>query len=152
MRGDRVDSSANYDARGANYSGFLPGMEKHSDEFQAEWYGNGDKFFRTMEHNMSKFQRQSLDVAMNELSNQSHSFPCKTKPHCRTWTGRMELKYANENGKKCILQEAVVMQMIGQAPPTVYYGDEAGMVGWTDSRQQKILSVGKTRLGTYRVS
>lgn len=68
MRGDQWDTVMNYDAFMEPITWFLTGMEKHSDEFQAEWYGNGDKFFRTMEHNMSKFQRQSLDVAMNELS------------------------------------------------------------------------------------
>jgi len=38
----------NYDAFMEPITWFLTGMEKHSDEFQAEWYGNGDKFFRTL--------------------------------------------------------------------------------------------------------
>ena len=132
MRGDQWDTVMNYDAFMEPITWFLTGMEKHSDEFQAEWYGNGDKFFRTMEHNMSKFQRQSLDVAMNELSNHDHSrFLTRTN---RT-VGRIATKgakAANENVEKCILREAVVMQMTWPGAPTVYYGDEAGVCGFTD--------------------
>ena len=143
MRGDQWDTVMNYDAFMEPITWFLTGMEKHSDEFQAEWYGNGDKFFRTMEHNMSKFQRQSLDVAMNELSNHDHSrFLTRTN---RT-VGRIATKgakAANENVEKCILREAVVMQMTWPGAPTVYYGDEAGMVGWTDPDNRRSYPWGK---------
>ena len=143
MRGDLWDTVMNYDAFMEPITWFLTGMEKHSDEFQAEWYGNGDKFFRTMEHNMSKFQRQSLDVAMNELSNHDHSrFLTRTN---RT-VGRIATKgakAANENVEKCILREAVVMQMTWPGAPTVYYGDEAGMVGWTDPDNRRSYPWGK---------
>ena len=143
LQGDEWDSIMNYDAFMEPVTWFLTGMEKHSDEFQAEWYGNGDKFFRTMEHNMSKFQRQSLDVAMNELSNHDHSrFLTRTN---RT-VGRIATKgakAANENVEKCILREAVVMQMTWPGAPTVYYGDEAGMVGWTDPDNRRSYPWGK---------
>ena len=143
LKGDEWDTVMNYDAFMEPVTWFLTGMEKHSDEFQAEWYGNGDKFFRTMEHNMSKFQRQSLDVAMNELSNHDHSrFLTRTN---RT-VGRIATKgakAANENVEKCILREAVVMQMTWPGAPTVYYGDEAGMVGWTDPDNRRSYPWGK---------
>ena len=143
LQGDEWDTIMNYDAFMEPVTWFLTGMEKHSDEFQAEWYGNGDKFFRTMEHNMSKFQRQSLDVAMNELSNHDHSrFLTRTN---RT-VGRIATKgakAANENVEKCILREAVVMQMTWPGAPTVYYGDEAGMVGWTDPDNRRSYPWGK---------
>ena len=143
MRGDQWDTVMNYDAFMEPITWFLTGMEKHSDEFQAEWYGNGDKFFRTMEHNMSKFQRQSLDVAMNELSNHDHSrFLTRTN----STVGRIATKgakAANENVEKCILREAVVMQMTWPGAPTVYYGDEAGMVGWTDPDNRRSYPWGK---------
>ena len=143
LQGDQWDSVMNYDAFMEPITWFLTGMEKHSDEFQAEWYGNGDKFFRTMEHNMSKFQRQSLDVAMNELSNHDHSrFLTRTN----STVGRIATKgakAANENVEKCILREAVVMQMTWPGAPTVYYGDEAGMVGWTDPDNRRSYPWGK---------
>ena len=143
LQGDQWDTIMNYDAFMEPVTWFLTGMEKHSDEFQAEWYGNGDKFFRTMEHNMSKFQRQSLDVAMNELSNHDHSrFLTRTN----STVGRIATKgakAANENVEKCILREAVVMQMTWPGAPTVYYGDEAGMVGWTDPDNRRSYPWGK---------
>lgn len=143
LQGDEWDTVMNYDAFMEPITWFLTGMEKHSDEFQAEWYGNGDKFFRTMEHNMSKFQRQSLDVAMNELSNHDHSrFLTRTN----STVGRIATKgakAANENVEKCILREAVVMQMTWPGAPTVYYGDEAGMVGWTDPDNRRSYPWGK---------
>ena len=143
LKGDEWDTVMNYDAFMEPVTWFLTGMEKHSDEFQAEWYGNGDKFFRTMEHNMSKFQRQSLDVAMNELSNHDHSrFLTRTN----STVGRIATKgakAANENVEKCILREAVVMQMTWPGAPTVYYGDEAGMVGWTDPDNRRSYPWGK---------
>ena len=143
LHGDQWDTVMNYDAFMEPITWFLTGMEKHSDEFQAEWYGNGDKFFRTMEHNMSKFQRQSLDVAMNELSNHDHSrFLTRTN----STVGRIATKgakAANENVEKCILREAVVMQMTWPGAPTVYYGDEAGMVGWTDPDNRRSYPWGK---------
>ena len=39
---------------------------------------------------------------------------------------------ANENVSKGILREAVVFQMTWPGAPTIYYGDEAGLCGWTD--------------------
>ena len=43
MRGDQWDTVMNYDAFMEPITWFLTGMEKHSDEFQAEWYGNNAK-------------------------------------------------------------------------------------------------------------
>lgn len=132
MQGDQWDTVMNYDAFMEPVTWFLTGMEKHSDEFQADWYGNGEKFFYTMNYNMSKFQRQSLDVAMNELSNHDHSrFLTRTNRR----VGRIAscgADAASEGVNKGVLREAVVIQMTWPGAPTIYYGDEAGMTGWTD--------------------
>ena len=39
---------------------------------------------------------------------------------------------ANEGVNKAVLREAVVIQMTWPGAPTVYYGDEAGVCGFTD--------------------
>ena len=39
---------------------------------------------------------------------------------------------ASEDINKAVLREAVVMQMTWPGAPTVYYGDEAGVCGFTD--------------------
>lgn len=92
---------------------------------------------------MSKFQRPSLDIAMNELSNHDHSrFLTRTN---RT-VGRIATKgaaAATENVEKSILREAVVMQMTWPGAPTIYYGDEAGMTGWTDPDNRRAYPWGK---------
>ncbi|MGN0298658.1 MAG: glycoside hydrolase family 13 protein [Lachnospiraceae bacterium] len=132
LDGDQWDTVMNYDAFMEPVTWFLTGMEKHSDEKNDDLYGNGDWFFRTMSINMSKFQQPSLDVAMNELSNHDHSrFLTRTN---RT-IGRLASKgaeAAGENVEKSVLRAAVVIQMTWPGAPTIYYGDEAGVVGWTD--------------------
>lgn len=132
IEGDQWDTVMNYDAFMEPITWFLTGMEKHSDEYKEDLYGNSDWFFRTMDRNMSKFQRCSLDVAMNELSNHDHSrFLTRTN---RT-VGRiasMGAEAAARGVEKSVFREAVVMQMTLPGAPTLYYGDEAGQVGWTD--------------------
>ena len=69
---------------------------------------------------------------MNELSNHDHSrFLTRTNRRVgRTHT--MGPQAADENVNKGVLREAVVFQMTWPGAPTIYYGDEAGMCGWTD--------------------
>ena len=69
---------------------------------------------------------------MNELSNHYHSrFLTRTNRRVgRTHT--MGPEAANENVNKGVLREAVVFQMTWPGAPTIYYGDEAGVCGWTD--------------------
>ena len=69
---------------------------------------------------------------MNELSNHDHSrFLTRTNRRVgRTHT--MGPDAANENVNRGVLREAVVFQMTWPGAPTIYYGDEAGMCGWTD--------------------
>ena len=39
---------------------------------------------------------------------------------------------ANQNVNKAVFMEAVVIQMTWPGAPTIYYGDEAGVCGFTD--------------------
>jgi alpha-glucosidase len=132
IQGDQWDTVMNYDAFMEPITWFLTGVEKHSDEFRGDLLGNPDAFIGSMRHHMSRFHQSSLEVAMNELSNHDHSrFLTRTNRRVgRTHTLGPEA--ANENVDKGVLREAVVFQMTWPGAPTIYYGDEAGMCGWTD--------------------
>ncbi len=132
LRGKEWDTVMNYDAFMEPVTWFLTGMEKHSDEFRGDLLGNADSFFAAMSHHMSRFPTQSLQVAMNELSNHDHSrFLTRTNRR----VGRVASlgpEAANQNINKGTFREAVVIQMTWPGAPTIYYGDEAGLCGWTD--------------------
>lgn len=63
----------NYDAFMEPVTWMLTGVEKHSDDYRSDLYGNAEAFRDAMCHHMSAFQSESLYVAMNELSNHDHS-------------------------------------------------------------------------------
>lgn len=132
LLGDQWDTVMNYDAFMEPITWFLTGVEKHSDEFRGDLLGNPDAFIGALRHHMSRFHHQSLYVAMNELSNHDHSrFLTRTNRMVgRTHTLGPEA--ANQNINKGVFREAVVFQMTWPGAPTIYYGDEAGVCGWTD--------------------
>lgn len=126
------DTVMNYDAFMEPVTWFLTGMEKHSDYRDDSLYGDGIRFFEVMFRNMSKFLRPSLDSALNQLSNHDHSrFLTRTN---RT-VGRTETlgpEAAGYGTDMRVMALAVVIQMTWPGSPGIYYGDEAGQVGWTD--------------------
>ena len=65
LTGDQWDTVMNYDAFMEPVTWFLTGMEKHSDEFIGDLLGNADSFKGAMEHHMTRFHTNSLQVAMN---------------------------------------------------------------------------------------
>lgn len=143
IQGDQWDSVMNYDAFMEPITWFLTGMEKHSDEFRQDLLGNSRAFIDAMTHNMSRFHTQSLQVAMNELSNHDHSrFLTRTNSR----VGRIHTlgsDAASEGINKGIMKEAVVMQMTWPGAPTIYYGDEVGLCGWTDPDNRRTFPWGK---------
>lgn len=80
---------------------------------------------------------------MNELSNHDHSrFLTRTNGKI----GRVsQLGYdaAYEDINKGLFRAAVVMQMTWPGAPTVYYGDEAGLGGFTDPDNRRTYPWGK---------
>jgi glycosidase len=50
---------------------------------------------------------------------------------------------ANHGNNKAIFREAVVMQMTWVGAPTIYYGDEAGLCGFTDPDNRRTYPWGK---------
>ena len=132
LMGDEWDSVMNYDAFMEPVTWFLTGMQKHSDEFRPDMLSNDKAFTHAMQHFMARFQTPSLLVAMNELSNHDHSrFLTRTNRK----VGRIRTmgpEAAERDTEPAVMREAVMMQMTWIGAPTVYYGDEAGLCGFTD--------------------
>ncbi len=143
LEGDQWDTIMNYDAFMEPLTWFLTGMEKHSDEYDPNLYGDGEAFFRSMNYYMSRMQMPSILTSMNELSNHDHSrFMTRTN---RT-PGRIATSgpEAAERGiHKGIFREAVVVQMTWPGAPTIYYGDETGLCGWTDPDNRRTYPWGR---------
>ncbi|MCI9362234.1 MAG: glycoside hydrolase family 13 protein [Hungatella sp.] len=143
LQGDEWDTIMNYDAFMEPLTWFLTGMEKHSDEYIDQLYGNGDQFFRSMFKNMSHMQNQSVLTSMNELSNHDHSrFMTRTNRKVGR-IGTVGAEAASEGIRPSVFREAVLVQMTWPGAPTVYYGDEAGVCGWTDPDNRRTYPWGR---------
>ena len=132
LQGDEWDSVMNYDAFMEPLTWFLTGMEKHSDERRTDLWGNADNFVNTMNHFMASMLTPSLQVAMNELSNHDHSRFLTRTNHIVGRVAQLGSKAAEEGINLAVMREAVAVQMTWVGAPTVYYGDEAGVWGFTD--------------------
>ncbi len=132
LQGDEWDTIMNYDAFMDPVTWFLTGLEKHSDRYEEHMLNNGQIFYDTMRYNMCRMHRGSLLTAMNELSNHDHSrFMTKTNRR----VGRLAYlgpRAAEEGINKGIFREGAVILMTWPGAPTIYYGDETGLCGWTD--------------------
>lgn len=132
LQGDEWDTVMNYDAFMEPVTWFLTGMEKHSDDYRGDMLGNADSFWGAMKHHSASFAMPSWQVAMNELSNHDHSrFLTRTNRRVGR-TGTLGPYAAEQGVNKAVFREAVVMQMTWMGAPTIYYGDEAGVCGFTD--------------------
>ncbi len=143
LKGDQWDSVMNYDAFMDPVTWFLTGVDKHSDNANRDMIGNAGAFAHTMNEQLALMQNESLFVAMNELSNHDHSrFLTRTNKR----TGRIGTvggKAASEGIDYNIFRQAVVMQMTLPGAPTIYYGDEAGLCGWTDPDNRRTYPWGR---------
>ncbi|MGN0243704.1 MAG: glycoside hydrolase family 13 protein [Lachnospiraceae bacterium] len=143
LQGREWDTVMNYDAFMEPFTWFFTGLEKHSDEYRADLYNNATAFFESMSHHMTRYSTASLQVSMNELSNHDHSRFLTRTNHRVGRTAYSGPQAANEGINKGIMREAVVAQMTWPGAPTVYYGDEAGLCGWTDPDNRRAYPWGK---------
>ncbi len=132
LDGTQWDTVMNYDAFMEPVSWFLTGMDKHSDVYKKELLGNADAFFSAMTNFRVRFTNPALQVAMNELSNHDHSRFLTRTNHMVGRTAFAGPMAANIGINPAVMRMAVLMQMTWEGAPTVYYGDEAGVCGWTD--------------------
>ncbi len=143
LQGDQWDTVMNYDAFMEPITWFLTGMEKHSEGYKPELLCNAMAFEGAMRYHMSKYSISSLQSSMNELSNHDHSrFLTRTNMKA----GRLHTvgsKPADMGINKNIMMEAVTFQMTWPGCPTIYYGDEVGLTGWTDPDNRRTFPWGK---------
>ena len=132
LEGDQWDTIMNYGAFMEPITWFLTGVEKHSDEFRGDFLGNAEFFKGSIRNWMSYMMYNSLYCSMNELSNHDHSRFLTRTNHRVGRINTLGAETANENINYGIMREAVVFQMTWPGAPTIYYGDEAGVCGWTD--------------------
>lgn len=132
LSGDQWDTVMNYDAFMEPLTWFLTGMEKHSEEFKEDMLCNAMAFENSMRYFMARFNYPSLFCSMNQLSNHDHSrFLTRTNKT----VGRLHTTSAHVadiNTNMSVMLEAVTFQMTWPGAPTIYYGDEVGLTGWTD--------------------
>ena len=150
LDGEQWDTIMNYDAFMEPVSWFFTGMEKHSDQYREDLLCNTQAFMDTLKYNMARLSMQSLMISMNQLSNHDHSrFLTRTN---RT-VGRLGTKTAEEAGirtNEAVMREAVLFQMTWIGCPTVYYGDEAGLCGWTDPDNRRTYPWGRENMTMLR--
>ena len=143
LQGDEWDSVMNYDAFMEPVTWFLTGMEKHSDEYREDLLGNSEAFIGAMKTHMRALHMSALQTAMNELSNHDHSrFLTRTNHR----VGRISYagpEAASEGVNPAVMREAVTIQMTWPGAPTVYYGDEAGLCGFTDPDNRRTYPWGR---------
>jgi len=132
LNGKEWDTVMNYDAFMEPISWFLTGVSKHSEQTIPELKNNQWTFESSMRYHMSFLNIHALQTSMNQLSNHDHSrFLTRTNGNIgrhHTVGPRAAEAHINKN----ILMEAIVFQMTWPGAPTIYYGDEAGLAGWTD--------------------
>ena len=143
LTGDQWDTVMNYDAFMEPITWFLTGMEKHSDEYREGMLGNSDSFIGAMSYHGASFYAPSLYTAMNELSNHDHSRFLTRTNHVVGRVRELGSEAAERNVNKAVLREAVVMQMTWPGAPTIYYGDEAGVCGFTDPDNRRTYPWGR---------
>ncbi|MCQ2522445.1 MAG: glycoside hydrolase family 13 protein [Lachnospiraceae bacterium] len=143
LRGDEWDTVMNYDAFMEPVTWFLTGMQKHSDDFRNDQLNNASNFWGAMKHHNSAFTMPSLFTSMNELSNHDHSRFLTRTNHKVGRVANLGSHAAEEGIDKAVMREAVLLQMTWTGAPTIYYGDEAGLCGFTDPDDRRTYPWGR---------
>lgn len=143
LQGGEWDSVMNYDSFMEPLTWFLTGMEKHSDYFREEKLNNARELLDSLRHNIRTFYGPSFLVAMNQLSNHDHSRFLTRTNHKAGRVTDWGSEAACEDISKAIFREAVALQMTWHGAPTIYYGDEAGVCGFTDPDNRRTYPWGR---------
>jgi alpha-glucosidase len=147
LTGNQWDSVMNYTAFADPVSGLFTGMEKHSQNAFSEQKGDVKSFDELMGQKMAEFPYDALYSAMNELDNHDVSrFLTRTNGQ----TGDAERsgsQAADEKDSIDVLRQAAMFQFTWPGDPTIYYGDEAGVAGWTDPDDRRTYPWGHENKG-----
>lgn len=143
LLGKEWDSIMNYDSFMEPLTWFLTGMQKHSDDFREDMLNNASAFWCAMIFYGAEFSMPSLMTMMNELSNHDHSrFLTRTNRKVGR-SNTLGPEAADEGVDYSVMREAVVIQMTWYGAPTVYYGEEAGLCGFTDPDNRRTYPWGR---------
>jgi alpha-glucosidase len=137
------DALMSYDTFMEPVTWFFTGMQKHSEETKPELMNDAMAFENSMRWWGAKQSIQPALLAMNQLSNHDHS-RFLTRTNMRT--GRLHTHgegSADVGVNRNVFMEATVMLMTWMGCPTLYYGDEAGVCGWTDPDNRRTYPWGK---------
>lgn len=111
---------------------FLTGTEKHNDSFREDLYQNSDYFVSAVNWALSQLPMNSKFSALNQLSNHDHS-------RWLTRTTQKIQRLNNENSDEAgmdydedIFRIGLLLMFMLPGSPSLYYGDEIGLPGWTD--------------------
>jgi len=138
LNGREWDTIMNYDAFMEPLTWFLTGVSKHSEESKPNLKNDAMAFEGAMRHNMALLNIHALESAMNQISNHDHSrFLTRTNATTGRWH-TVGPRAAERDVNKNIMMEAIVFQMTWPGAPTLYYGDEAGLCGWTDPDNRRV--------------
>ena len=140
------DGVMNYDGFMEPVSWFLTGLDKHSDRADMNLKGNSDAFFLMLNNALGKMPYDSVLVSMIQLSNHDHSrFLTRTNGI----VGRINTHKSEdaESGVKLeVMRQAIMMQVTLPGAPTIYYGDEVGVCGFTDPDSRRTYPWGHENL------
>ena len=144
LRGGEWDTIMNYEGFMEPLTWFLTGMEKHGDDFRRERLGDPERFWQAMAwKGQNDMPQAPLMCSMNQLSNHDHSrFLTRTARR----VGRLAdlgTEAASEGVRESVYREAAVVQMTWPGAPTLYYGDEAGVCGFTDPDNRRTYPWGR---------
>ena len=143
LRGNEWDSVMNYDAFMEPVTWFLTGMQKHSDDYRGDLLNNASSFWCAIIYYCADFSMPSLLTTMNELSNHDHSRFLTRTNHKVGRSNTLGPEAANEGIDYSVMREAVLIQMTWTGAPTIYYGDEAGLCGFTDPDNRRTYPWGR---------
>lgn len=144
LQGDQWDTVMNYDAFMEPLTWFLTGMEKHSDDFRQDLFGNADNAWKQMNWYWNEnMPPQPMFISMNELSNHDHSRFLTRTNHKVGRVNTLGSAAAEEGVNKAVMREAAAVQFTWPGAPTIYYGDEAGLCGFTDPDDRRTYPWGR---------
>lgn len=127
------DSVMNYDGFMDPVSGFFTGVDKHCDYECGELLANAEAFAESLRLGREGFPSEdSYLAAINQLDNHDHArYITRTAGRA----GRLATKGSEDASRGVrydVLLSSVVFQMTWPGAPTLYYGDETAVPGWTD--------------------
>ena len=127
------DSVMNYEGFMDPVSGFFTGVDKHMEYGCGELLGDAEAFAGALTRARNAFPSyDNYLAAINQLDNHDHArFITRTKGITGR-LGALAQEDASAGVDYDVLRQSVVFQMTWPGSPTLYYGDETALPGFTD--------------------